>query len=110
MHVSFLYNFEIFWNFFQNSVTPGDPWGGLRGLGGAPPRGYPIWVPPSNNLSILRFWNTLENYLGQTSQKMGLTEPWGGHKPFGGVFWGGAWPWGTPKAKLDPVFLLVLPK
>ena len=64
--------FGNFCNFFQNSVTPRDPWGGLRGLGGAPPRGYPTWVPPSNNLNILRFWNILEklfrpNKLGKPS-------------------------------------------
>ena len=33
--------FRNFCNFFQNSRTPGDPWGGSRGPGGAPPRGYP---------------------------------------------------------------------
>ena len=29
--------FEIFWNFFQISRTPGGHWGGPWGLGGAPP-------------------------------------------------------------------------
>ena len=52
--------FENFCNFFQSSVTPGDPWGTPRGLGGAPPTGYHTRVPPSNNLTILRFWNILE--------------------------------------------------
>ena len=57
--------FEIFYNFFQTSLTPGYPWGGPRGPGGAPPRGYPTWVPSSNNLNILRFWNILESLFRQ---------------------------------------------
>ena len=52
--------FLNFCNFFQNCLTPGGPWGGPMGLGGAPPRGYPTWGPSSNILNILRFWNILE--------------------------------------------------
>ena len=41
MYVQFLYNCSEFLHFFQNSVTPGDPWGGCGVPGGAPPGGVP---------------------------------------------------------------------
>ena len=78
-----MYNFYIFFenfcNFFQNSLTPGGPWGGARGPGGAPPRGYPRWVPLRNNFDVLRFWNILESVFRHNKQKKrdrsGLGDP-----------------------------------
>ena len=78
-----MYNFYIFFenfcNFFQNSLTPGGPWGGARGSGGAPPRGYPRWVPLRNNFDVLRFWNILESVFRHNKQKKrdrsGLGDP-----------------------------------
>ena len=79
-------------------MTPRDPWGGLRGLGGAPPRGYPTWVPPSNNLNILCFWNILETLLRPNKQKNGTGRAFGGAPSHsGGCFGGVRRPGGPPR-------------
>ena len=60
MHVKFLDNFCDFLQFFPglqdtrgSMGVPQEPWG-------APPKGNSKWVPFSNNLNIVRFWNILE--------------------------------------------------
>ena len=103
-----MYNFYIIFgkycNFFQSFVTPGGHWGDCRDPGGAPPRGYPIWVPCRNSLNILRFWNILEWIFRHNKQKKrdrpnletppGLCTP-PKHPP--------NWP-GGPKVRVGPIF------
>ena len=70
MHVQLLYNISEFLYFFLEFCDPRGPLGGLQGpRGGAPPRGYPTWVPPSNNLNIPRFWNILKQLFRHNKQK-----------------------------------------
>ena len=97
-----MYNFYIiiknFCNFFQNSLTPGDPWGGPTGPGGAPPGGVPSISTPRDNLNILRFWNILEYLFRHNKQKNWDRLSLGGPQAnWGGVLGGVYIPKGPPR-------------
>ena len=85
-------------------MTPGDPWGGPRG---APQRGYPTRLPPSNNLNILRFWNVLENLFRHNTPKKWDRLNLGGPQASWGVFWGVRSPEGPPRLCRSHFFCLL---
>ena len=93
-----------FCNFFQNFVTPRDAWGVPGALGGPPRKGYPTWVPPGNNLDILRFWNILELFIKHNKQKNGTYRILGGPAANWGGVLGGWLALGDPRGLVGPVF------
>ena len=109
MHVNFLYNFWEFLQFFPELSDTRGPLGGPRGPGGPPQGGYPTWVPLSNNLNILRFWNILEWLVGHNKPKNGINRAWGGPRAMHPPKIPPQLNWGPPKAWLVPFFCLLCP-
>ena len=97
-----------FCNFFQNFVTPRDAWGVPGALGGPPRKGYPTWVPPGNNLDILRFWNILELFIKHNKQKKrDIPNLGGARSQLGGCFGGVVSTGGPPRFGRSRFFCLL---
>ena len=103
--IMFFILFENFWNFFQISWTPGGPWGGAKGRGGAPPmggtpHGYLLIMILIFYVSGIFFYK----YLGITSKKNGTDQTSGvPQADWGGVL-GGCIALGDPRGSVGPVF------
>ena len=96
MHVNCLYNILEVWDFFPELCDTRGPLGGLRGLGGAPPRGVPqTGTPPA----IIRIFYvsgiSFNNYLGIISKKNGTDRTSGAPQGY-------APPQNTPPIGLGP--------
>ena len=101
MHVNFLYNFWEFLQFFPELSDTRGPLGGPQG-------GYPTWVPLSNNLNILRFWNILEWLVGHNKPKKRDQPSLGGPQSYAPPQNTPPIELGPPQGLVGPIFLLIM--
>ena len=105
---NFFYNVNEFLQFFPKLCDTQGRLGGTRGPGGPPRKGYPTWVPPGNNLDILRFWNILELFIKHNKQKKrDIPNLGGARSQLGGCFGGVVSTGGPPRFGRSRFFCLL---